>query len=318
MERTRKGIEVGGRQDLRTLRAARAVIVCATILVGNPQSFLPAQEVLPGSYIRHTAMMPVSNALAAVDAPWDLSAWPVYDALGDLAEAEADLAAGIQWEERRQEACVDLFYRAAVRAWKNLESSLRPMAADSDYQGAWQTYQRSLAHFIPAASRFGRLDPRSHLIVNDARGRRAVRIAYHGFSWKPGDFCEVIPAAEFHGEGLHRYYWEPGLGASLVAVRHAIREEQFSRTSQPFAVTAILHARADRAGLLLRSLALGGPRRVPRDAAPRCEHGAASDRPGCIQSRAPVRLRRASLPAAHGAEPRRVLRVSLAVAADEH
>jgi len=126
-----------------------------------------------------------------------------------------------------------------VQAWKVLECG--PLAsADSSYQAAWRTYQQSLAHMIPAASRFGRLDPRAHLIINDNRGRRAIGIRYFGFPWRPADFCQVIPASEFRGREVRRHYGTPGLGTSLVAVRRAAGEEPFLRSAQPLAVTAVL------------------------------------------------------------------------------
>jgi pimeloyl-ACP methyl ester carboxylesterase len=171
---------------------------------------------------------------------WGSSGGPVSSLPGDLNQAKANLAMGRKLEGQQQEACADFFYRAAMQAWDALERTSCPSAVNPDYHAAWQTYQQSLARLIPAASRFGRLDPRAHLTVNGLHGRRAVPITYYGFAWRPSDFCQVVPASEFLGRDLQHHYRAPGFGTSLVAVRYARCEEPFFRTTQPFAVTAVL------------------------------------------------------------------------------
>lgn len=132
---------------------------------------------------------------------------------------------------------MDLYYRAAIHAWQCLESA---PACDPDYQAAWQTYQRSLSRLIATAVRYRRLDPRGRLTIADGGGWRTVPIEYQGFAWKPYEFCQVLPARDFHSSDLQRYYQTCGLGVSLVAVRRACGPEEFYLSSQPFPVTAIL------------------------------------------------------------------------------
>ena len=142
---------------------------------------------------------------------------------------------------------MDLYYRAAIHAWRCLEAAPVALAGDPDYQAAWQTYQRSLSHLVTTAVRFGRLDPRGRLIIADGGGRRAVPIEYQGFAWNPCDFCQVLPACEFRNSDLQHYHQTCGLGVSLVAVRHACGQELFYGLKQPFPVTAILRPlREDR------------------------------------------------------------------------
>jgi len=157
-----------------------------------------------------------------------------------LVQAEADLNAGMLWEEDGLEGCVDLFYQAATGAWRNLEDAPNASAACPEYQAAWQIYQVSLARLISAAGRFGRLDPRGFLMVGEAHGRRVVPVRHHGFAWKPGDLCQVALASQFPSTDLQRHYRTPGLGTSLIALRRACCEEPFFPQSQVFAVTAVL------------------------------------------------------------------------------
>ena len=112
------------------------------------------------------------------------------------------------------------YYQAAILAWQQLELGDR---------AAFQTYQESLAHMLATASRYGRLDPRGRLTIATTYGRRAVPIAYYGFAWKPADFCQVLPAADFGPDDLLHYYYTPGIGTSLVAVRQASCDEEFFR-----------------------------------------------------------------------------------------
>jgi pimeloyl-ACP methyl ester carboxylesterase len=161
------------------------------------------------------------------------------DAPGSLTQAEGYFAAGTQQEEKRLEGCVDLYYHAAIHSWQHLESS--PAAsADPSYQAAWQIYRESLARLITTGRRYGRLDPRGHLIVADAGRRRVVPIAYYGFPWKPNEFCQVLCAGDFHSHDIARHYRTSGLGISLVAIRQACGNEPFYPPRQHFPVTAVL------------------------------------------------------------------------------
>jgi hypothetical protein len=202
-----------------------ALLVCAALLVGCQPYSLRNQHALFPSQIQYAAFMPASEIAC--------------DASGSPARAENQFAAGTQQEREGREGCVDLYYRAAIDSWRYLESSPAP-SADPKYQTALQIYQQSLARLITTGRRYGRLDPRGHLIVADASGRHVVPIAYYGFPWKPNEFCQVLNAEDFHSRDIACHYRTSGLGTSLVAIRQAGSEEPFYPPKQHFPVTAVL------------------------------------------------------------------------------
>ncbi len=77
-------------------------------------------------------------------------------------------------------------------------------------------------------------------MIATAHGWQVVPISYYGFAWKPADFCQVHPAADFDDHDLQHHYYTPGIGLSLVAVRQASCAEAYFRPRQTFPVTAVL------------------------------------------------------------------------------
>jgi pimeloyl-ACP methyl ester carboxylesterase len=227
MDRPFAGCRAGRVIGRSTALKMLAGLLCAIVSVASDPYILRAQQIplLPENRpsVRMTTVL------------------PVVQGLGSSAPAETLFSEALRQEDERRAECVDLYYRAAIRAWHDLERVSGRSAASSEYPAAWQLYQRSLARLIPAASRFGRLDPRAHLIVNDACGRRAIRVVHTEFAWKPSDFCQVIAAAEYRGQEPQRHYRAPGLGTSLIVLRRLPFDEPFLRSSLPFAATAVLH-----------------------------------------------------------------------------
>jgi pimeloyl-ACP methyl ester carboxylesterase len=185
----------------------------------DPQNSLSQQ-------VRRLTLMPVDGTVCILP--------------GNLSQAQDALAAGARQERQEIEGCVDLYYRAAIYAWRHLESTPPSQISGPDYQTAWETYQQSLSRLITTASRYRRLDPRGRLVIVECGRRRAVPIEYCGFAWKPCEFCQVLPAGDFYRHDLRNYYRRQGLGVSLVAARRACGEATYYRQTQPFAVTAIL------------------------------------------------------------------------------
>ncbi len=151
-------------------------------------------------------------------------------------------------------------YRAAIATWRQLECGNAAALPD---------YQKSLARLLVRANRAGRLDPRGRLTVNTAHGVHVVPISYYGFAWQPGDFSQILPAADFHGDLEHHYY-TPGLGVSLVAVRQSCAEETYFRQRQSFALSAVLRPVGDEAALefynpLVFGAVAAGPTAWPLD-----------------------------------------------------
>lgn len=212
MERSGQGASNASYTRHPAVHGLSVVITGAILLAGCCALPLPDRQNLPSGGASYSALRPV-----------------VVDET--LAAARANLGAAKAAEERQQGQCVDLYYQAAVLAWPQLEYG---------DQVAFQTYQESLARLLTAASRYGRLDPRGRLTIASARGRQIVPITYYGFAWKPSDFCQLLPAADFERNDLRHYYHTPGIGMSLVGVRQAACDEEFFRSRQTFPVTAVL------------------------------------------------------------------------------
>ncbi len=224
-------MEVAGRGTRKPcprplLPAVVPVLLCAILLAGCHANALRDRHALSSSQTRRLTLRPERKLLCASP--------------GELVQAQGNCSAGAQQEEEQLAGCVDLYYRAAIHAWRYLESTPVALACDPGYQAAWQIYQRSLSRLLTTAISYGRLDPRGRLMIVDGSGCRVVPIEYQGFAWKPNEFCEVLPASDFHGADLQHYYQTCGLGISLVAVRHACGPEVYYRPHQPFPVTAVL------------------------------------------------------------------------------
>ena len=140
-------------------------LLCAILLwVSCPATATAQPEVARQPLTRH-----VWSANAGFGVAVDqLTPGPDCHSRRNLAQAAADLTAGQEWERKRQDACVDLYYRATTQAWRCIECEVGTAVVASSGQSAWEIYQRSLSHLIVAAGRFGRLDPRTHLIVQDS------------------------------------------------------------------------------------------------------------------------------------------------------
>ena len=206
-------------------------------------SGLPAQQILPWRDVRQSAF--VDGAEIKISGGTGIL---VDSSAGDVIryceQAEAELAEGRLREDSRREECVDSYYRGTLHAWRALEIGSCLPATDVDCRAAYRSYQKCLDHLLFAASRFGRLDPRSHLVVGGPEGQREIRIAYFGFAWKPRDFCQVVAASEFRNGELQRHYGTDGLGIPLVVLRRASGEEPFYPAAIPFAATAVLRPAA--------------------------------------------------------------------------
>lgn len=218
-----------GKETLLLLCMLLSPGICPATAVAQPEmARLPPP--------RESRSANVEFASLAAQAAWS----PDCHAQRNLAQAVADLSAGREGERAGQNACVDLYYRAAIGAWSCIECEVGAAVVTPMGQSAWEIYQQSLSQLIVAAIRFRRLDPRTHLIVQDARGPRTVPIRYYGFAWQPHDFCQLALTREHQGGDLQRHFRAPGLGISLIAVRRAACEEAFFAQTLPFAVTAVL------------------------------------------------------------------------------
>ena len=182
----------------------------------------------------HEVARPVVLRAASASAPCTYVAWSPELVAATAAQSERLIAEADDLDRRQIEQCVDLYYKAALQSARVMTGS-----GGSD-SAASQTYELALAGLMDAAQRYGRLDPRKQLTVNDG-GPRVVPIRYLGFAWRPADFSRLEPACSHESTDISRRYATPGLGMPLVGVRVADQpDELFFRPEQPFAVTAVL------------------------------------------------------------------------------
>ena len=151
-----------------------------------------------------------------------------------------DFAAAVKLDRKHDCHCVDLYYRAAMRAWECLAEESSPEVSDAACDAIFKIYQQSLAGLIGAGERYGRFDPSGHLTVEDGAGPIEIPFAYHGLAWRPQDFCKLLPASRYRSKDVEHHYAAPGLGLPLIAVRINPPEDPFTLPRQPFAVTALL------------------------------------------------------------------------------
>jgi pimeloyl-ACP methyl ester carboxylesterase len=213
-------------------RGRAALQLCVIVLAGcQPYALRDRQSLVP-QQIRYATFMPASQTTC--------------DACENLARAENQFADGTRHEDQGED-CVDLYYRAAIDAWRHMECWPAP-SADPGYQAAWRVYHESLDRMLITARRYGRLDPRGRLIVAAGGRRRVVPIAYYGFPFKPQEFCQLLRADDFQNGDIACRYRTSGLGVSLVAMRQACVEEPFYPRRQHFPVTAVLRPASSAGG----------------------------------------------------------------------
>ena len=192
------------------------------------------------NFLRHQQIPPATGFCGNNTSSSTLYYGTIGGAQSMLSTAADSLAAADRLAEMQMAGCVDLYYRATLQAGQCLELAAIPSGENCDYQAAWRIYQQSIFRLIETGQQYGRLDPKGRLLIAEGNSWRVVPIAYHGFAWKPSDFCQLIPANEYSRHDLAINYQSPGLGVALIAVRHSACEEQFHHNVQPFAMTAIL------------------------------------------------------------------------------
>lgn len=193
-----------------------------------------------GNFLRHPQSPPSTGICSDNSSPsgWYDGVWIDLQSLNTA--AQESFAAAMRLDARQDASCVDFYYRAALEAERCLEAAALRSGENLSNEGAIQIYQQSISQLIEAGQKYGRLDPRKHLLIAEGNRWREIPIAYYGFAWKPSDFCQLISADEPSKGSLAVDYQSPGLGAALIGVRNACVEEPFHQSMQPFAVTAIL------------------------------------------------------------------------------
>jgi hypothetical protein len=167
-------------------------------------------------------------------------------AMGTLARAQAAHDLGRAAERRGDPQCVDAYYRGAVLAaaavFDGPAGGLDP--ATPLGREAIALHNASLGDCLRVAPEYGRIDPRSRLLIGDnAVGTNAVPVEHQGFLWAPHDFDVLVDArAVSPSGGLRRRHEWPGVGAPQIVVRlwDGGPQDEWLLKRHPFPATAVL------------------------------------------------------------------------------
>ncbi len=221
----------------RTMRPLSVPGICRGAPCGTGNTGGPKQVIM-ADRPRQAAMAVLQNPSLAVD--FAENAYSAADA------AELDNSA----------TSVDLYFETVAFSWHFLQD--RRLANHPKYQRAWQLYHSALVKLLATGQRFGRLDPTSGLSVNTSAGQQFIKIAYHGFVWKPADFSRIETVPPDLPRKLKKHYGVEGFGAPFVAIRQQTADERFFLHETPFAATVVLRpslatlaGRAPRPGMPL-------------------------------------------------------------------
>jgi pimeloyl-ACP methyl ester carboxylesterase len=167
--------------------------------------------------------------------------------------AAALVAAESAWKAAaRDSACgssrsVDYYYQAAAFAWTALrwEHAFAQGTAECSCRSvAWKLYHRSVRRLLAAASRYGRLELPTSLVVNTPTGAVTIPVVRRGFPWIETDFDKLTFVGSSTASELRcRHAWG-GLGVPSVVLRR--REEccdgrdRYFAACHPFAATWVL------------------------------------------------------------------------------
>lgn len=151
----------------------------------------------------------------------------------------------VRAERSAVDRCVDGYYEAAVFAYAGLIAARESCEhGEADGALAASLHNENLADCLRTAGIFGRLDPRSGLLVNTPRGAMTVPVVHRGFVWSSGDFSRLVdPRCVPTNPAQHASHIRCGLGAAEVATRPNPRAgpaDQFIADRSFFPATAIL------------------------------------------------------------------------------
>jgi pimeloyl-ACP methyl ester carboxylesterase len=168
-----------------------------------------------------------------------------------LPRAREALRAGHRLESEGSEESVDCYYETAVYAFGAFTVASSVMGPDHpDVARARELYNEGLRDCLRSAQQFGRLDPRSHLIVNTPAGSQTVPILHRGFVWQSADFCRLADPTRLdrnpyqHGVSTLR----EGLGADVAVLRPnpgISASDRFLPRESAFNATALLRPDLD-------------------------------------------------------------------------
>ncbi len=174
----------------------------------------------------------------------DLVPTPPQSNFDPLSAAKRLVHEGRKLERQRDDTAVDRYYAAAVYACAGINS---PDIDRADKARA--LHNEALADALRAARCLGRIDPRSHLLINGPTGAMSVPISHLGFVWKSSDFNRLLDPRDAPRDMPNkRPHCRRGLGSPVVVARCNPKQtaaDQFLTDESFFPATAVLRPDLD-------------------------------------------------------------------------
>lgn len=138
-----------------------------------------------------------------------------------LLEVERLYGEALALERAGEAACVDLYFEAALLASTaavNADANDPHLPrTDSECAPRLDELSRSaLVGLVTCGQRFGRFDPRSHLLVYRSGQPHSIPVTHHGFVWHAADFLQVTPVGDYTTNAFRVAHRRAGCGIPLV------------------------------------------------------------------------------------------------------
>ena len=144
-------------------------------------------------------------------------------------------------EDAGSEYSVDWYFAATRSAWLASQHCAGSEVLSGQAQ---DMYHSGLTALLRTGQRFGRLDCRAGLSVQQGTRRMTIPIVQHGFVWLPQDFSRLTPPPPHLPSLLGHRYCKEGCGVPIVVTRrrdpNSPTEVRFFPAQTPFAATAVL------------------------------------------------------------------------------
>ncbi len=141
----------------------------------------------------------------------------------------------LRHEHACEDACVDLFFSAAVEAGQACRCTNESCPARLLHQSA-------LKKLVVSGQDFRRFDPRTGLVVYWQGVRRTIPVEHYGFVWKDNEFDRLAPVGDYRTNAIRSFHRCGGAGIPLVVTTPNRSGDPFRPKKQNFAATLCLRA----------------------------------------------------------------------------
>ena len=148
-------------------------------------------------------------------------------------------AEAVKCEARGCERCVDLYFDVAV-------ATRHHDGPRCDTHRDRRLHKSALSKLVIAGQRFGRLDPRSGLLIRRSDGEHWITISRHGFVWNVDDFEHLTVVGDYSTNGFRNLHRKKGVGIPLVVTRCSPSGNRFLANQPMFAATLQMRLDPDR------------------------------------------------------------------------